>query len=251
MIDDLFSLRVLAMSASSDHRELFRQASSTLSVPIEIVEAESAGDACRHIGDGVDLIFFDAALGSAEVGPVLAAARAAPNPPFTILLIAPGTTLGAFETDGLAVQPSRLEEARRLIRRAVRVRVPSRVLVVDDSATMRSIVKKLLATTRFPFEVSEAGEGLAALKLVREAAFDLVFLDYNMPGFNGLETLSELKREKRRVRVVMMTSLQDEELAERARAQGAEFLKKPFFPADMEAVLCRFYGLQALNARRV
>ncbi len=250
MSNDLLSLRVLVMSASSDHRDLFRQGSSTLPVPVEVVEADGAAGACRSIADGVDLIFFDAALAAAEVAPALAAARAASNPPFTVLLIAPGTIMDAFATDGLAAKPSQLVEARRLIRRAIRVRLPTRVLVVDDSATMRSIVKKLLAATRFPFEVSEADEGLAALKLVREVAFDLAFLDYNMPGFNGLETLAELKREKRRVSVVMMTSLQDEGLAERAREQGAEFLKKPFFPADIEAVPCRFYGLQALNARR-
>ena len=122
--------------------------------------------------------------------------------------------------------------------------------MVDDSATMRSIVRKLLAATRFPFEVSEADEGFAALKLARECEFDLVFLDYNMPGFSGLETFSEFKREKRRVSVVIMTSMPDEALAERARDQGAAFLKKPFFPADIEAVLCRFYGLRALNPKR-
>jgi hypothetical protein len=36
----------------------------------------------------------------------------------------------------------------------------------------------------------------------------------------------------------------------RARTQGAGFLKKPFFPADMEAVLCGYYGLRALNPQR-
>jgi hypothetical protein len=48
-----------------------------------------------------------------------------------------------------------------------------------------------------------------------------------------------------------MTSAADEAVAVRARAQGAAFLKKPFFPADIEAVLCGFYGLRALNPKRV
>ncbi len=132
----------------------------------------------------------------------------------------------------------------------MRVRLPSRVLVVDDSSTMRSIVRKTLAATRFPLDVSEADEGFAALKLVREGDFHIVFLDHNMPGFSGLETLAEFKREKRRVSVVMISSAQDEKLAERARDLGAAFLKKPFFPADIEAVLCGFYGLRALNPKR-
>jgi hypothetical protein len=48
----------------------------------------------------------------------------------------------------------------------------------------------------------------------------------------------------------LITSTQDIAVALRARAQGAAFLKKPFFPADIEAVLCRFYGLRALNPQR-
>jgi hypothetical protein len=48
----------------------------------------------------------------------------------------------------------------------------------------------------------------------------------------------------------MMTSTPREELADRARALGAAFLKKPFFPADIEIVLSSFYGLRALNPNR-
>ena len=132
----------------------------------------------------------------------------------------------------------------------MRVRLPSRVLIVDDSATMRSIVRKTLASTRFPLEVSEADEGFAAIKLLRDDEFHIVFLDYNMPDFSGLETLAEFKREQRRVSVVMMTSTPNAELADRARSLGAAFLKKPFFPADIEAVLSNFYGLRALNPKR-
>ncbi len=164
--------------------------------------------------------------------------------------LAAGAAHSAFEADGLAGKPSRPEEAKRLLDRSIRVRLPSRVLIVDDSSTMRTIVRKTLAATRFPLEVSEADEGLAALKLVGEEDIHIVFLDYNMPGFNGLETLAEFKRGPRSVTVVMMTSAATDELADRARALGAGFLKKPFFPADIEAVLSGFYGLRALNPKR-
>ena len=50
---------------------------------------------------------------------------------------------------------------------------------------MRSIVRKTLAATRFPLDVTEADEGFAALKLVRERDFHVVFLDYNMPDFSA------------------------------------------------------------------
>ncbi len=103
----------------------------------------------------------------------------------------------------LAGKPSRLEEAKWLLDRSIRVRLPSRVLVVDNSATMRSIVRKTSTATRFPFEVSEAGEGSAALKLVRDDRIRHRFHRSQHAGFSGLETLAEIKREKRRTCVVI------------------------------------------------
>jgi CheY-like chemotaxis protein len=195
-------------------------------------------------------MFLDAALPAAELAQAVSLAQAAAKPPFTVLLTAAATAGGPVTTDAVAAKPTRLEEARRLVERSVRVRIPSRFLIVDDSSTMRSVVRKILAATRFPFAVTEAAEGFAAIKLAGETDFDLVFLDYNMPGFSGLETLSELKREKRRMSVVVMTSMQDGALAERARAAGAAFLTKPFFPADIEAILTRHYGFASLNPKR-
>ena len=250
MNDELLVMRVLVLSAAHADRDLLRQAASRLTVPVEFFEADTPAAAGRVIADGVDLVVIDAPFAGAPAQPVIVAARGAAKPPFTVQLEAPGTPLASFAADGLAVKPAQPDTAQRLLRRALRVRLPRRVLVVDDSSTMRSIVKKILAATRFPLHVQEVGEGFAALKLVREVAFDLVFLDYNMPGFSGLETLSEFKREKRRVNVVIMTSTPDDSLAAQAREQGAFFLKKPFFPADIDAVLCGFYGLKALNPNR-
>jgi CheY-like chemotaxis protein len=71
----------------------------------------------------------------------------------------------------------------------------------------------------------------------------MVFLDHNMPGLDGLATLCEIKRETPDVAVVMMTTTVDEPVVERAMAAGAfGFLKKPFYPADIDRVLDRYYG---------
>ena len=76
------------------------------------------------------------------------------------------------------------------------------------------------------------------------ASFDLVFLDYNMPGLNGFDTLLEIRRKTPKVAVVMMTSTADSAIANRAHAAGAlAFLKKPFYPADIDRVLENYYGL--------
>jgi CheY-like chemotaxis protein len=248
MSDDLLSLRALVVSRDGDLGDLFRQASSLVSIPVEVLEAADAAAGCRLLSGDTDLAFLDSALPATEIAQMVGVARAAAQPPFTALLASAAAQ--AFETDGLAGKPSRPQEATWLLERSMRVRLRSRVLVVDDSPTMRTIVRKALAGTRFPLDVTEADEGLAALQLVRENDFNIVFLDHNMPGFSGLETLSEFKREKRRVVVVLMTSAEDTEVAERAREHGAAFLKKPFFPADIEAVLSGFYGLRALNPKR-
>ena len=250
MTDELVSLRAVLLSAAQNDHEMFRQAASTARVPIEIVECKSVAAACQALGDGADLVFIDGGIANVATTQVVAAACVQRKPPFLVLLTAPDAVVEPLPTDAAAAKPVRIEEARRLVERSMRVRLASRVLIVDDSSTMRSIVRKILGATRFPFEVSEAGEGAAALKLAAEREFDIVFLDYNMPGCNGLETLAEFKRAKRRMTVVVMSSAPDAMLAERVRAQGAAFLKKPFFPADIEAVLIRHYGLTALNPKR-
>jgi CheY-like chemotaxis protein len=250
MTDELLSLRAVVVSNSPEDHDLFRQAAASIAVPVEIAAVDNTTKASGTLNAGVDILYLDGGFAPSDIKQTIAAARVAPNPPFSVMLTANASAAQAFEADALADKPTRLEDAKRLIERSIRVRLPSRVLVVDDSATMRSIVRKLLAGTRFPLDVSEADEGFAALKLVRDGVIDLVFLDHNMPGFSGLETIAELKREKRRVNVVLMTSLPDESLGDRARDLGAAFLKKPFYPADIEAVLCRFYGLRALNPKR-
>jgi len=250
MTDDLLSLRVVVVSNAKEDLDLFRQALATLPVPIEVATADDAAAASNELRQGADLLYIDAGLGGADVAQCIAAARAARNRPFSVLLTINETGTPEFPTDALAAKPLRFEDVKRLIDRSIRVRLPCRTLVVDDSATMRSIVRKLLAGTHLPLEVSEADEGFAALKMVREGGIDLVFLDYNMPGFSGLETIAELKREKQRVHVVLMTSVEDNSLPDRAREHGAVFLKKPFYPADIDAALCPFYGLYALNPKR-
>lgn len=251
MTDDLFSLRVIIVAGLPSDRDLFRQAASAAKVPIELVEADGAAAAGRAIAAGADLVFIDAGLGGEAAGQLVAAARAAAaKPPFTVLLGQQDAPGGPFVTDALATRPSGFHEATSLIETASRVRRQSRVLVLDDSATMRSIVCKLLTTTGFPLELTQAAQGIEAIELARKIEFDLVFLDYNLPGFSGLETLAELRREKRNPHCVLITSAQDSAIETRARAQGAAFLKKPFYPADVEAILCKFYGLRALNPQR-
>lgn len=245
MSGDLISLRMLIASGSQPERDLWRQGSGLASVPIEIVEADSAAAARTQLMRGsIDIAVIDSGLPDAAT--ITKTSRALTPSPF-VVAAAPANNVPAGRVegaDGVIAKPANVEEARDQVERFIRVKVATRVLVVDDSGTMRSIVRKILSGSRYALEISEAEEGIAALAQMKTGNFDLVMLDYNMPGLNGIETLAEIKRENSRVAVVLMTSTLDDAIADRARAAGAAaFLKKPFFPKDIDAVLERFYGL--------
>jgi CheY-like chemotaxis protein len=250
MAGDLVSLRVLIVSGAMQDRDTLRQGAGAVSVPIDILEAGTAkvGAGLLAAGD-VDIVFIDSRIEAADRGTLLGVIRALKPPPFVFFLVTESSEAAALteaKVDGIIAKPTAREEAKRLLERCGVLRLPRRVLVVDDSATMRSIVRKILTGSRFQLEVSDAEEGVDALKQIRTAKFDLVMLDYNMPGLNGIETLSEIKREAPEVAVVMITSTPDEELAKKARGAGAAaLLKKPFYPSDIDAVLHSVFGLGA------
>lgn len=243
MSGDLVSIRLLCVGAVQQGDDLWRLGAGRASVPVDFEAGTSAAGAARLAAGGVDICVVDGNLPPPELARVLKAARASEPAPFVVGLAASdGKRIDGI--DGMLMRPGNPDEARKAVELCVRVKFPTRVLVVDDSNTMRSIVRKILAASRFALDVHEASEGMAAVNMLRGGNFGMVFLDYNMPGQNGFETLSQIKRENPDVAVVMMTSTLDNALAERAHAAGAlAFLKKPFYPADIDAVLERYFGL--------
>jgi CheY-like chemotaxis protein len=243
MSGDLVSLRMLVIGSARPELDLWQQGAAQASVPIHFA-AVDAGPAAQTLArGGVDICVVDSALSDADKAAVLKAARAAKPAPFVVTAAPAGSVL-RDGYDGVLAKPTGPGDARTLVEQCIRVKMPTRVLVVDDSGTMRSIVRKILLASRFALEIHEAAEGIAALGQLRSGNFGLVFLDYNMPGLNGFETLAEIKRESPGVAVVMMTSTIDNAIADRAHASGAlAFLKKPFYPVDIDAVLARYYGL--------
>jgi CheY-like chemotaxis protein len=180
-------------------------------------------------------------------------ARKAAKPAFVVLLTDDRTqdTASATGADAMATKPTDIKAAQAMVDGFVQSQLPRRVMVVDDSATMRSIVKKILGASRFPLQLAEASEGQAALNVIARNSADIVFMDYNMPGLNGVETLKALKQSNPKVRVVIMTSAVDENVASLARDAGTDaFLKKPFYPADVDAVIYGLFGLTPLVAAK-
>jgi CheY-like chemotaxis protein len=251
MAEDLVSVRMMIVAKASPDRDMWREAAGLAIVPIETAEVETTAEAAQLLDRaGVDIVLLDAEFPEPQRSVIARAARIARTRPVVVLSAVRDADAFGIDGDGVVTKPSSLAEAQYLIDRILRARLPSRVLVVDDSSTMRSIVKKILAATRFPLEVAEAEEGTTALERLSRGNFDIIFLDYNMPGLNGLDTLAEIKRDYPRLEVVMITSTQDEAMASRARAAGAAaYLKKPFFPADIDAVLHAYCGMRPIPLR--
>ncbi len=238
---DLVSLRMLVIAVAPSQQALWRKGAVMASIPIDFTAAGAVPAVAALKNGGVDICIVDAALSAADKAAVTEAARAARPAPLLFASLARGTPR-PDNVDGVLARPA--NAACKLAEICARGKIPTRVLIVDDSSTTRNVVRKILSVSRFALDVHEAAEGIAVLEQLGTGRFNLVFLDYNMPRFNGIETLPEIKRLAPNVSVVMMTAPVDNVVVDRAQASGAlAFLRKPFYPADIDAVLERHFGL--------
>jgi DNA-binding response OmpR family regulator len=103
----------------------------------------------------------------------------------------------------------------------------SNILVTDDDATTRQMVRGILK--KKGYSVSTASDGIAALRLIRKKRFDLVLLDIWMPKMTGLGLLGSLQGESDIPKIIVMTSDQTSEtLMNAMRGRVYQFLLKPF-----------------------
>ena len=103
-----------------------------------------------------------------------------------------------------------------------------KILLVDDAMFMRRIIKKALAEIDLE-EISEAEDGREAIRLYGQSRPDLVLLDITMPGMSGIETLKEIIGMDPHAKVIMCSSIgQDETIRESRRIGAIDFIVKPF-----------------------
>ncbi len=108
-----------------------------------------------------------------------------------------------------------------------------RILVVDDDPQIRRVLKVTLSGQGY--EVDDAKNGEAALEKVRESRFDLVLLDMNMPGIDGLETCRAI-REGSEIAIIMLTVRDNESDTVAALDAGADdYITKPFTTPELLA----------------
>lgn len=113
-----------------------------------------------------------------------------------------------------------------------------KILLVDDSMTMLMSMEGVLK--RSGFDIKTATDGNKALALLDSFAPDLVITDLNMPGMNGIELITKMKKHPgmRFKPILMLTTESQESKKAEAKAAGATgWLVKPVSPADLTSVI--------------
>jgi two-component system invasion response regulator UvrY len=108
-----------------------------------------------------------------------------------------------------------------------------RILIVDDHAVVRRGLRDILASES-DVNVLETGDPYDALKLVRKEDIDIAVLDLDLPGKSGLELLKDVKRERPKLPVLILSVYPEEQFAVRTLKAGASgFLSKDAAPEDL------------------
>ena len=114
--------------------------------------------------------------------------------------------------------------------------MPQTILIVDDEPLNLDLLEQEL--TDLGYFIDKAGGGKAALEALSAKPVDLVLLDYQMPGMNGIEALNEIKKKDPELPVIMITAYGTIERAVEAIKSGADdFVTKPFDPDHLAMVV--------------
>mgnify|MGYP000949484206 FL=1 len=113
-----------------------------------------------------------------------------------------------------------------------------RILIADDHPIVRAGFKLVIADTQDMTVADEAANGQEVLNLIRKHDYDIVLLDISMPGRNGLEVLKDLKAEKPKLPVMILSIYPEEQYAVRALRAGASgYMTKASAPNELIAAI--------------
>jgi len=120
----------------------------------------------------------------------------------------------------------------------------TKILAVDDSPTMRRIVKNTLMQAGFK-DVIEAENGLEAYEKLQGEPVDLILTDWNMPTMNGLEFVQKVRSDpKLKALPILMVTTRSvkEDILEAMKAGVNGYIVKPFTPATMREKIEKILG---------
>jgi two-component system chemotaxis response regulator CheY len=122
-----------------------------------------------------------------------------------------------------------------------------RILVVEDSASTRSLVRTILEEDA-SYEVTEAQSGFDAMRLLPRSKYDLIITDINMPDVNGLVLIHFIRRSEqyRSTPLVIISTQATERDVERGKKLGADaYVPKPFTPELLRGACEKLLGSPA------
>jgi DNA-binding NtrC family response regulator len=247
--------RTISMLVADDShliQELFRDAARASKLPFRISATDNGRDCLTLLSGGnIDLAFIDVHMPELSGTDAFWSARKQGIQSFVTLMSNPPSTeavemarqLKAYE---FLFKPFTVNDVLGIMRTFNRITARTKVLVVDDSSTVRQIVQKVVKGSVFNCDITEASDGEAALTLCRQSEFDVVFLDCNMPGLSGVDTMKRLSVLQPLLKIVMISSEHDLATEHEAMKCGAcAFLHKPFHSEAVDRVLHAAYGLRS------
>lgn len=114
-----------------------------------------------------------------------------------------------------------------------------KILVVDDDNSICNYLEKKLIEK--DFDVTSAYNGSSAIELCQENRYDIIILDYEMPGINGIQVIAQLKKLKIEIPIIMLTAHDYMDVAVEAISKGAkDFITKPFNLDNLFSVLEKY-----------
>ncbi|HQW65215.1 MAG TPA: response regulator [Pseudomonadota bacterium] len=138
----------------------------------------------------------------------------------------------------------------RRARARVHARGDTRFLIVDDSATVVALLRRMLRQNHF--QTYEAGDAEQGVELARAHKPDLIFLDIVLPGMSGFEALRRLRRDPatRDIPIIMISgNVQATEQFYLQRIGADDFMKKPFSRAEVFGRIERLLGADRVPRR--
>jgi two-component system, chemotaxis family, chemotaxis protein CheY len=120
------------------------------------------------------------------------------------------------------------------------------VMIVDDSDTIRAMLKRTLDMTKLPFdEIVTARNGIEALKLMQGHWLDLVFTDLHMPEMGGVELIDKMQAEPslKEIPIVIVSTEGSSTRIDTLKAKGVKgYIRKPFTPEGIRDVILELLG---------
>jgi len=115
----------------------------------------------------------------------------------------------------------------------------AKILIVEDNAGFRDMLRSMLHAGFPSARISIAEDAAMALRGIEQEEPDLIFMDIRMPGKNGISLTREIKRRNKQIVIVILTNMDTEEYREAAFAGGADFFlsKESVMPEEIRQLV--------------